>query len=107
MTGSPIGLDTYFFETAPGGYIDRITNFSPGRHDTINLAFGGLGPEGRLAAAEFGVGTQATTASQHIIYNPKNGHLYYDPDGNGPQAEIQFATLSPHLHLSHNDFFVI
>jgi hypothetical protein len=67
------------------------------------LAFSGS--NGVLAAADFGVGAQAATPSQHIIYNPLNGFLYYDPDGTGPQAEIHFATLSRYLHLTHNDFF--
>jgi hypothetical protein len=59
----------------------------------------------RLAAADFHVGAHATTASQHIIYNPITGFLFYDPDGSGAMPQIHFATIGE--HLQHNDFFVI
>jgi hypothetical protein len=114
VTGSPGGDNEYFFNAAPGGYIDRITNFGHGHFNAISLwtgAFPELAAPGataafRLPAADFHVGPQATTASQHIIYNPQNGFLYYDHDGNGPLAEIHFATLGPHLHLTNHDFLV-
>jgi hypothetical protein len=111
VTGSPGGDNEYFFNAAPGAYVDRITNFSHGHHDAISFwsaVFPGLAANAsfKLVAADFIVGAQAATASEHIIYNPQNGFLYYDPDGSGPQPEIHFATLSPQLHLTHNDFIV-
>jgi hypothetical protein len=110
VTGSSAGGNIYDFESAPGVYVDRITNFNP-KLDQISFestAFPGManGPNTLLAQADFRMGAQAATLSQHIIYNPSNGFLYYDPDGSGPQAEIHFATLSPHLHMTHNDFYV-
>jgi Ca2+-binding RTX toxin-like protein len=46
-------------------------------------------------------------ASQHIIYDATNGFLYYDPDGNGPQAQVHFATLINHPALTNGDFSII
>jgi hypothetical protein len=57
-----------------------------------------------IPASEFHVGTHATRPWQHIIYNPHNGYVLFDPDGNGPEAPIHFATVSPHLSISYADF---
>jgi hypothetical protein len=109
VTGASGGNNLYYFDYTPA-IVDRITNFSPKLdHIALNSTyFPGMagGPNFVLAAADFVVGTQATTSSEHIIYNPTNGFLYYDPDGSGPQAEIHFATLSRHLHMTHHDFYV-
>jgi hypothetical protein len=57
------------------------------------------------APASMPAGTP-NTPSQHVIYNPGTGFLYYDPDGSGPSPEVHFATLTPHLALTHS-YFVI
>jgi Ca2+-binding RTX toxin-like protein len=109
ITGGP-GTDRFIFESALTGQVDRITNFTPGV-DKIVLSqtdFAGIGPVGHaLAAADFRFGAHPTTASQHILYDPATGFLYYDPDGNGPQARMHFATLSSHLPVGHADFLVV
>jgi hypothetical protein len=47
-------------------------------------------------------------AATRIIYNPTNGLLDYDADGNGhAHAPIHFATLAAHLHLASFDFAVV
>jgi hypothetical protein len=101
--------DKFMFESAPGNESATITNFNPSRDRIVLSAsdFAGIGPVGHvLAAADFHIGTHATTPSQHIIYDAKNGFLFYDPDGKGPQAEIHFATLGNHPTLTHATFLV-
>ena len=103
------GHDQFFFEYPSTGQVEKITNFNPAL-DKIALsetAFAGIGTIGvPLAAADFHIGTHAKTLSQHIIYNPNNGFLYYDPDGSGAMPQIHFATVSHHLALIHGDFLV-
>jgi Ca2+-binding RTX toxin-like protein len=103
------GHDKFVFDTALGpANIDRIADFT---HliDKVVLAhgiFGTLGGPGMLAAAMFHVGAAAHDASDHIIYNPLNGGLFYDADGTGAAAAHRFATLTAGLALSHADFLV-
>ncbi|MBZ9850000.1 calcium-binding protein [Mesorhizobium sp. CA14] len=103
------GHDAFVFNTALGKYnIDRIADFDVSR-DKINLdhgIFAGL-QKGALAAGDFHIGRSAHDASDHIIYNSATGALSFDSDGAGGHAQVQFASLSPHLHLSENSFLVI
>ena len=50
---------------------------------------------GTLSATDFHVGAHATIASQHIIYNPISGFLFYDSDGSGAHAPVHFVTNQP------------
>ena len=103
------GLDIFRFTTAlGGGNIDKINDFSV-VNDTIQLddaVFTTLAP-GTLTAAAFHIGTAAADASDRIIYNSATGALFYDADGVGGVAAVQFATLTAGLALTINDFFVI
>jgi Ca2+-binding RTX toxin-like protein len=103
------GADTFVFSTTLGAAnIDNITDFSV-VDDTIQLArtvFTGLGINHVLDAAAFVIGTAATNANQHIIYNSATGNLYFDDDGNGAHAAQQFAHISAGLALTNSDFFV-
>lgn len=51
---------------------------------------------------------QAQDADDYLLFDTATGALYYDPDGNGSKAAMQFATLvgvdSP---LSATNFFII
>jgi Ca2+-binding RTX toxin-like protein len=106
VTGGP-GADKLVFNAPLALQVDKITNFTTG-HDKIVLSvadFAGVGPVGGvLAAADFHVGTHAAAVSQYIIYDPTNGFVFYDPHDGSPQDH--FATISPHLALSHSDFLV-
>ncbi len=89
------------------GNVDTI-NFDSS-DDTIvldNAIFRGLAG-GNLAAGAFRIGTAATDSSDRIIYDPETGNLYFDRDGNGDAAQVQFATIDAGLSLSSGDFFVI
>ena len=71
-----------------------------------NLFFTGLS-NGTLAAAAFRVGTTAVDASDRIIYNDDTGDLFFDRDGTGAAAKVQFAELDAGLAMSNAEFFVI
>ena len=114
LTGG-LGADQFFFDTALNGSVDKITDFTPAQHDKIVLwqaVFSGVGPVGgTLAANEFHKGIHATTTSQHILYTPRNGFLYYDQDGSGTTyAPIHFATLfstpTTHPSITHSSFLL-
>jgi serralysin len=53
------------------------------------------------------IGAQANDADDRIIYTQANGALFFDADGNGAGAAVQFATLSTGLALSASDFMAI
>jgi Ca2+-binding RTX toxin-like protein len=108
---TPLGaIDSASYNTALHG-IDTITDFVHGT-DKIALdddIFAALptAAAGALTAANLKVGIQAGTADQRIVYDSSTGALYYDPDGNGAQAQIQFAQLSTGLTLTAADFQIV
>lgn len=98
--------DTFVFSTALGaGNVDVIQFYSVA-DDTIQLdvdVFTTIGL-GTLAANAFVIGVAAADSDDRIIYNPATGALYYDADGNGGGAAVQFATLGTGLALTAADF---
>jgi Ca2+-binding RTX toxin-like protein len=112
------GQDIFVFDMPPSGRanVDRIDDFTV-RDDTIhfdNEFFKKLGSKGstdhpaKLSSKMFWKGAKAHDASDRIVYNPKNGVLYYDPDGTGAGAAVKIAILPKKLKtISHKDFFVI
>ena len=60
-----------------------------------------------LDPAFFHAGVAAADADDHIIYNRANGHLYYDADGTGADAQVLLAVLTNHPLVLANDFAVI
>jgi Ca2+-binding RTX toxin-like protein len=109
LTGAG-GADTFLFNTAlsASGNVDQITDFAHGV-DSIALdngIFTALA-DGALPASAFALGTSATDANQHILYDSNTGALYYDPDGSGAAAAIQFATVTAGTTLTASDFIVV
>ncbi|MBU4529738.1 MAG: hypothetical protein KUA43_08670 [Hoeflea sp.] len=105
------GADTFVFNTALNAStnVDTIVDFSVGI-DKIMLEdgiFTALTATGALAASAFHIGASANDANDRIIYNSGTGALFYDSDGTGGAAAIQFATLSTGLALTAGDFFVV
>ena len=102
------GGDRFDFMTAlGGGNVDLITDMVSGTDklgldDAIFTAIGAT-----LDAGEFVVGAAAVDADDRIIYNQASGQLFYDADGNGAGAAVQFATLQGSPALTVNDFTVI
>ena len=79
-------------------------------NDTIdidNAVFATVGADGKLAAARFFIGTHAHDANDRIIYNPVNGFVSYDSDGNAAGHAVHFATLAHDLALTSADFLVL
>jgi len=64
-------------------------------------------PGGSLDPNAFVIAASAQDASDRIIYNSATGATFYDSDGNGAGAAVQFATLSPGLALTAQDFLVV
>lgn len=109
LTGGS-GTDTFVFDQAPAkANRDTINDFShkDDRIELENAFFKGIAA-GTLTAAAFWVGSSAHDASDRIIYNKVTGALYYDKDGIGAAAQLQFATLvgSPD-DVTRGDFFII
>ena len=69
--------------------------------------FVGIGADGALGANAFHTGSAAHDADDRIIYDSATGQLFFDADGSGGGAAVQFATLSPGLGLTASDFQVI
>ena len=88
--------------------VDHISDFSVGEDFILldNRVFQALTQTGTLAKGAFFIGEKAHDSSDRIIYNPKNGFLTYDSNGSHSGGATHFATLAPHLHPTHNDFFV-
>ncbi|WP_210333448.1 calcium-binding protein [Rhizobium sp. ARZ01] len=111
LTGGA-GNDTFLFNAKLGATnIDTITDFKV-VDDTIRLEngiFTALTKTGGLAASAFLANTsgKAADAGDRIIYETDTGKLFYDADGTGKIAAVQFATLSKSLALTHGDFFII
>ncbi len=108
LTGDE-GADTFLFNTAPTRTaFDDITDFEVGV-DTIALGrpqFGG-GLAGDLPDSAFHIGGSATTSEQQIIYDDRNGDLFFDADGSGDVAQVRFATVSVNLGLTAEDFLLV
>jgi len=109
------GKDTFVFNTnLSNTNIDTIQSFSHS-DDTIHLdddIFKKLntGVQHSLTSAQYKENNTgaATDASDRIIYNKSTGDLYYDPDGNGPNAAIKFAVISGGPDdLDYTDFVIV
>ena len=107
------GGDAFIFNTAPNAAtnVDRIMDFSVAG-DTIwleNAVFTALGAPGVLSAAAFKSNATglAGDASDRIIHENDTGKLFYDADGTGAIAGVQFATLTAGLALTAADFLIV
>ena len=101
------GRDYFVFDTPIDNTVDTIVDFSA--RDFIVLdstIFTGL-DTGRLDSSYFHIGTEAQDASDHIIYNPETGALYYDADAAGGADAEQFAELTSGFVLNNTDFYII
>ena len=110
LTGGA-GQDFFVFDTRPNTKtnLDRIVDFSAAE-DTIHLArsvFSKISKKGVLAKAAFHTAAAAHDATDRIIYNSKNGAVWYDADGTGATKAVQVATLAHRLRLTEKDFYLI
>jgi len=112
LTGG-LGNDLFrFSSTLSGTNIDTISDFLRGT-DRIALdttIFTKLLNDTNLTdnIVVRSLGVKGTTdANDYLIYNSTSKALYYDADGSGAGAPIQFATLTNITTVSASDFVVI
>ena len=103
------GRDIFVFNTGIGTSVDTVSDFNVA-DDTIWLddaVFVGLAA-GTLEVGAFVANTAgaAILVSHRIVYDTDSGALWFDADGSGAVAAVQFATLSTGLALTASDFFV-
>jgi Ca2+-binding RTX toxin-like protein len=46
-------------------------------------------------------------SADHLDYDAATGALFFDPEAGGWSQPVHFATLAPHLHLTHSDFLFV
>ena len=106
------GADSFRFDTQLDAdtNVDTILFFSV-EDDTIllddDIFASGLVANNSVAGSQFVIGAAALDTNHRIIYNDATGAVYYDSDGTGAAAAIQFAWLDPGLALTHFDFLVV
>jgi len=106
------GRDSFVFKNAPNARtnVDTIKDFNV-KDDTIRLEnsiFKKLGKAGKLNPDFFTIGSKAQDQNDYLIYNKKNGYLYYDADGSGTKYKANlFFKLKSGLALTDKDFYVI
>jgi serralysin len=112
LTGGA-GADTFNFNTAldAATNVDTISDFNVA-DDTVqldNVVFAALAATGALAPGFFRANATGTAqdSNDHIVYETDTGKLFYDADGNGAGAAIQFATLAGNPAITAADFVVI
>jgi Ca2+-binding RTX toxin-like protein len=113
MTGGK-GRDAFFFDTkAIKANLDKILDYNV-RDDSVyldNAFFRKLGkgtPTKPLKLnKEFFALDKPKDADDFLIYNKKNGVLYYDDDGSGAGRAVGIAVLGKNLKLDHGEFYVI
>lgn len=122
LTGGA-GVDTFVFsaDLSVGG-IDRVTDFNGKIGEKIILnayvfeelevavkqpKAEGARDYGVLASSNFTIGKQAQDADDRMIYDQKTGALFYDADGNGVGAAVQFAQFKAGTILKADYFLIV
>ena len=108
------GSDVFRFGDAPLSAtrnLDTVLDFTPGvdRIQLENATFKRLAAPGTLSAENFHASDDGTPADANdcIQYNAATGALFYDADGSGAGAAVQFATLVGVPAITASDFEVI
>ena len=104
------GNDSFVFDSALNALanVDSILDYSVA-DDRIWLddaVFTAL-TAGQGLGTAFVIGTAATTAAHHVIYNAVNGGLYYDADGVGGTDAILFARIGAGQAMTAAEFLVV
>ncbi|WP_162815552.1 PD40 domain-containing protein [Microvirga aerophila] len=110
------GKDIFVFDARPNKRtnLDKVTDYDV-RNDSIyldNAVFTKLGKNGTLDAPsrvdrKFFAFDKAKDRNDYIVFNKKNGKVYYDQDGSGGKAMVEIATLKKNLKMTASEFFVI
>jgi Ca2+-binding RTX toxin-like protein len=103
------GLDLFIFNAALNGAtnVDSITDYVVGTDLMLldTAIFTSLAP-GDLLANQFRTGFAGQDADDFIIYDNVGGGVFYDADGAGGAAAVQFVQVGPGLALTADDFFM-
>ena len=118
------GADVFRIDTRlSSGNVDTLADFSVAQGDRIGLAgsvfgslpsttvidmVGGL-PVGRtmLKSSAFKVGSAATAWEHRIVYDQATGAVYFDVDGVGGIAQVQFAKVAAGTALTATQFLLV
>ena len=107
-----LGSDVFCFSSALGcGNVDRICDYSV-QNDSIrldNAIFTKLAMTGPLSSGNFTANAAgvAMDANDYIVYECDTGKLFYDADGNGAGAAVQFAVIGAHPAMTAAEFVVV
>ena len=105
------GADSFVFSSALSASInvDHVRDFTAAddRFLLDDAVFGGIGPAGRIAAANLVLGTAARDATDRVIYDATAGRLYFDADGSGSGAKVLFATVAANTVVTFDDIWII
>lgn len=105
LTGG-LGEDSFRFAEWGSANYDTVVDFNS-TDDSIGLSGVAFGLSlGALSSDAFVLGTAATNANQHILYDQANGDIYFDADGNGSGARQLVASLVDGTALTFQDVFV-
>ena len=108
LTGGA-GSDTFFYK-AINHRNDRITDFEISK-DTLIFSRAGfdseLTPDQFLSEEQFAIGLGATDDDERFIYNPNNGNLFFDADGDDSNPRLLITTLTNTPDLTHRDIFIV
>jgi serralysin len=101
------GADVFVFNSLIG--LDTITDFASALDKlafdhTIFTALGAI--IGALPSDDFYSGSAAHDANDYIVYDPSNGKLFYDADGDAAASPVQIALLSVHPGLADSDILI-
>lgn len=99
------GVDSFVFDAAIlAGIVDLVVDFQAGT-DRLLLSAARFGAHavGAVDAAEFEVGTVATTSATRIVYDVALGTIAFDADGVGGVDAIVFAQITANTTLTAAD----
>ncbi|MBD2749776.1 hypothetical protein IC232_24155 [Microvirga sp. BT688] len=105
------GTDIFRFDGVLGaGNVDVVNDFGVGGPDLLQLTrntFSAFANQGEVFGFQLAIGAAATTTAHRLVYNSGTGDLFYDADGAGGAAQVQFATLGKGLALSASSFALL
>lgn len=108
LTGGA-GADKFLFDIKPSPTnIDMIEDFDT-KDDMIWLnrsVFKEFPFKGNPRSEAFYIGARANDTTDRLIYDQTTGKLWYDADGTGTIAAVQFAQLDKGLALHAADFYL-
>lgn len=106
------GADQFVFDAALNSRTnsDTIVDFNRIQGDKLVLEDGFFSKlKGGITSDYVRVNSTgiAQDSNDYLIFNSTNGKLFYDADGSGRGATVEFATLTGVSTLSHDNFFII